>query len=67
MIKQAYAEALDNLIMLASTPGWKDYAWGKAKDMDAHPTNIYRGIKDELVKIMLAQKADAAENSSKPE
>lgn len=67
MIKQAYAEALDNLIMLASTPGWKDYAWGKAKDMDAHPTGIYRGIKDELVKIMLAQKADAAENSSKPE
>jgi hypothetical protein len=53
--------------MLAGTPGWKDYAWGKAKDLDAHPTGIYRGIKDDLVKIMLAQKANAAENSSKVE
>jgi hypothetical protein len=67
MIKQAYAEALDNLIMLASTPGWKDYAWGKAKDLEADPTGIYRGIKDELVKIMLALKANAVENSSNSE
>jgi len=53
--------------MLASTPGWKDYAWGKAKDLEADPTGIYRGIKDELVKIMLALKANAAENSSNSE
>lgn len=67
MIKQMYADALDNLVMLASTPGWKDYAWGKAKDLEAEPLGIYRGIKDDLVKIMLAQKANAAENSSNSE
>ena len=67
MIKQMYAEALDNLIMLANTPGWKDYAWGKAKDLDSHPTGIYRGIKQELVKIMLAQAKNPTENSSKVE
>lgn len=67
MIKQMYADALDNLVMLASTPGWKDYAWGKAKELDSEPLGIYRGIKQDLVKIMLAQKANAAENSSNSE
>jgi len=67
MIKQVYSDALNNLVMLASTPGWKEYAWGKAKDLDSEPLGIYRGIKQDLVKIMLAQKANAAENSSNSE
>lgn len=67
MKKQLYDDTLAHLVMLASTPGWKDYAWGRAKELDSEPLGIYSGIKQDLVKIMLAHKANAAENSSNSE
>lgn len=67
MIKQVYADALNNLVMLANTPGWKEYAWGKARQLDSEPLGIYRGIKQDLVKIMLAHKANSGKNSSDSE
>jgi len=53
--------------MLANTPGWKEYAWGKARQLDSEPFGIYRGIKQDLVKIMLAHKANSGKNSSDSE
>jgi hypothetical protein len=67
MKKQLHDETLARLVRLANTPGWKDYAWGLAKELDADPYDTFKGIKQDLVKIMLAQKANAAENSSKVE
>jgi hypothetical protein len=42
---------------MASTQGWKDHAWYRAKELDADPTGIWRGIANELVKIMKEKNA----------
>ncbi len=64
MKKQLHDETLARLVRLSNTPGWKDYAWALAKELEADPYDTFKGIKQDLVKIMLAQKANAAENSS---
>ena len=42
---------------MASTQGWKEHAWYRAKELDADPTGIWRGIANELVKIMKEKNA----------
>ncbi len=51
----AYDKALAHLIKLAKTPGWKEYAWSRAKDLEKCETGMWNGIAQELKEHMLAQ------------
>jgi hypothetical protein len=62
-----YNFVLNHLIWMASMPAVKDHAWLRAMELDAEPYGFYKGIKDELVNFMLAQKANAGKNSSDSE
>jgi hypothetical protein len=37
---------------MASTNGWKAHAWHRAKELEQHPLGIFKGISQELTKIM---------------
>jgi hypothetical protein len=45
---------LDHLVNLASTHGWKEYAWARAKELDGHPTGMWAGIAQALATQMQA-------------
>ena len=47
-----YQETLDHLIWMAKQPAMKEYAWHRAKELDAHIECLWVGIKDDLVKNM---------------
>ena len=47
-----YQETLAHLIWMAKQPAMKEYAWHRAKQLDAHIENLFVGIKDDLVKNM---------------
>jgi hypothetical protein len=51
-LAEHYQRTLDHLILMASTNGWKAHAWHRAKEMDADPTGIWRGISQDLTKKM---------------
>lgn len=55
--KTAYESALDHLIKLAKTPGWKEYAWSRAKELERCSTGMWQGIAADLKQAMLARKA----------
>ena len=50
-----YDKALAHLIKLASTKGWKEYAWSRAKELERCETGMWNGIAQELKERMLAQ------------
>ena len=50
-----YDKALAHLIKLAKTPGWKEYAWHRALQLEADDTGLWRGIAEALKQAMLAQ------------
>ena len=50
-----YAETLEWLVYLAKQPGWKAQAWHRAKELEACPTHLWRGIKIDLTNHMKAQ------------
>jgi hypothetical protein len=49
---ETYQSTLAHLVKLASTNGWKAQAWHRAKELETHPTGIFKGISQELTKIM---------------
>ena len=51
-----YDQQLQHLIRLARHPGWKAYAWHRAKVLDADDTGLWRGIADDLKAAMAEQK-----------
>lgn len=53
----AYDKALANLIKLAKTPGWKEYAWHRAKEMERCETGMWAGIAADLKQAMLSSPA----------
>jgi len=50
-----YQETLAHLVLMAQTPGWKGQAWHRAKELEACPTRLWRGIKTDLTNHMKAQ------------
>lgn len=50
-----YETQLAHLIRLARTPGWKEYAWSRAKELESCSTGMWAGIAQELKERMLAQ------------
>lgn len=55
--KTDYESALDHLIKLAKTPGFKDYAWHRAKEMERCETGMWHGIAADLKQAMLSSAA----------
>jgi len=51
----AYDNALAHLIKLAKTPGWKEYAWHRAKELESCRTGMWQGIAQDLKQAMLSQ------------
>ena len=49
----SYRSQLDWLVKLANTKGWKEYTWHRAKELNE--IQLFKGIKDDLVKIMRSQ------------
>ena len=49
----SYRNKLEWLVKLANTKGWKEYAWHRAKELNE--IQLFKGIKDDLVKIMRLQ------------
>ena len=60
-ISGEYENYLSHLIRMASTRGWKDHAWHRAKELDAHPSGQWRGIANDLVKHMKETNAKSKE------
>lgn len=52
-----YDKALAHLIKLAKTPGFKDYAWHRAKEMERCETGMWAGIAADLKQAMLSSPA----------
>lgn len=51
-LQEHYQRTLNHLVKLASTSGWKAHAWYRAKELEQHPLGIFKGISQELTKIM---------------
>ena len=60
-ILDEYQQTLTHLVKMASTQGWKDYAWYRAKELDAHACGFWRGIANDLVKKMKEKNAQTEE------
>lgn len=51
-----YDKHLEWLVAMAKTPGWKVYAWERAKAMARDESRLWSGIADDLVKRMKGEK-----------
>ena len=60
-ISEEYKNYLSHLILMASTMGWKDHAWHRAKELDADPSGLWHGIANDLIKHMKEQNAKSKE------
>ena len=55
IVLDTYLSTLQHLVKLASTNGWKAHAWHRAKELEADPIGIFKGISQELTQIMKAK------------
>jgi hypothetical protein len=46
--KAEYRATLDHLIAMARDQGWKVYAWGRAKELEADKSGLFSGIAADL-------------------
>lgn len=47
---------LQHYINLASSPGWKDYAWQAVKQLASQQPSLYKDLPAQLTAAMLARK-----------
>jgi hypothetical protein len=52
ILDTSYKETLNHLVLLCSQKGFKEYGWGRTKELDAHSSGLWRGIANDLVKKM---------------
>jgi hypothetical protein len=52
-----YEQHLAWLITMAQSTAWKDYAWQRAKELDADKSGLWTGIASDLKREMLALKS----------
>ena len=52
-----YDKQLAHLTKLAQTPGWKQYAWQRALELDRDSSGLWLGIAEALKQAMLARKS----------
>ena len=59
-----YDNQLAHLIKLASNPGWKEFSWHRAKELEQCKTGMWQGIAEDLKRHMLA-KQPASSNAQR--
>lgn len=59
-----YETQLAHLIKLASNPGWKEYSWKKALELERCETGMWKGIAEDLKRHMLAKQSSRARPKS---
>ena len=52
-----YDAQLNHLVVLAKTPGFKEYAWHRALQLEADDTGLWLGIAEALRLLMVAHNA----------
>lgn len=55
-----FNEQLQWLITMARTPGWGQYAWGRAKELAACDSGLWPDIHTRLKEAMQEQRNDGA-------
>lgn len=60
-----YEAALQHLIKMAMTPGFREYAWHRAKEMDLCESGMWTGIASDLREAM-ASAARPSPGGAKP-
>ena len=55
MASEYFQRCLDQLVELASTPGWKEYTWDKAQKMAKDQSGLWAGI-DQALKVEMLKK-----------
>lgn len=61
-----FRHQLQRLTELAQNPGWKAYAWHRAKELDAEPSGLFKGMADALKAAMTGRAKDGAPDSQTP-
>lgn len=54
--REIYEATLARLVEFAQKPGWKAWAWHEAKQRDADPSGLFRGIAADLKSAMADRK-----------
>lgn len=54
-----YTTQLAWLVTMAGNPGFKAYAWSRAKELDADPSELWRGIAKALESAMVGPARDS--------
>ena len=52
-----YDAQLNHLVVLAKTPGFKEYAWSRALELERCETGMWQGIAADLKQAMLSSAA----------
>ena len=52
MTSEEYERQMAHLMRMAQNPGFKPYAWARAKELDACGSRLFRGIADDLAQRM---------------
>lgn len=58
-----YQATLEHLIAMARDQGWKVYAWGRAKELEADESGLFSGIAADLTAAVKAAKPGPASGS----
>ncbi len=56
-VTEPYQLQLEQLIRMAKTPGFKEYAWSRAKELESCRTGMWQGISEDLKQAMLSSAA----------
>ncbi len=59
-----YETQLAHLVKLARTPGWKEFSWHRAKELEQCKTGMWQGISEDLKRHMLAKPSSPARPKS---
>lgn len=54
-----FNKQLQHLVALAKTPGFKEYAWGRAKQLERCETGMWAGMAQALTAAMQAKAVTA--------
>ena len=63
-LDMSYQSTLNHLVLLCSQKGSKEYGWARTKELDAHPSGLWRGIANDLVKHMKEKNAQTQERNN---
>jgi len=52
-----FQETLNHLIRMGMTNGWKEHTWFRVKELESHPSGLWKGIQEEFLREIEHAKA----------